>query len=80
MQLRIIGLVIGQLTSSCIISDLVCKEQPIKIQYFNIGNNNDYYMKRFEWKIPNNAFMVHATYMKKILLEKCFKSQHADER
>ena len=33
--------VIGQLTSSCIISDLVCKEQPIKIQYFNIGNNKN---------------------------------------
>ena len=32
---------IGQLTSSCKISDLGGKEQPIKIQYFNIGNNND---------------------------------------
>ena len=31
---------IGQLTSSCIISDLGGEEQPIKIQYFNIGNNN----------------------------------------
>ena len=35
--------VIGQLTSSCIISDLGCKEQPIKLQYFNIGNNNTIY-------------------------------------
>ena len=25
------------------ISDLGGKEQPIKIQYFNIGNNNDFY-------------------------------------
>ena len=31
---------IGQLTSSCIISDLGGKEQPIKIQYFNTGDNN----------------------------------------
>ena len=29
--------------SSCIISVLVCKEQPIKIQYFNIGNNKGKY-------------------------------------
>ena len=34
--------VIGQLTSSCIISDLVRKEQPIKTQYFNMGNNNEF--------------------------------------
>ena len=36
--------VIGQLTSSCIISNLVCKEQPIKIQYFNMGNNKEKYL------------------------------------
>ena len=32
-----------QLTSSCIISDLVCKEQPINTQYFNIGNTKEIY-------------------------------------
>ena len=44
--------VIGQLTLSCIISDLVCKEQPIKIQYFNIGNNNNPYGRKIRFKQP----------------------------
>ena len=39
------------MTSSCIISDLVCKEQPIKIQYFNIGNNNIHLLNRTETNI-----------------------------
>ena len=39
--------VILLLTSSCIISDLGGKEQPIKIQYYNIGNNN------------RNSFVLH---------------------
>ena len=46
---------IGQLTSSCIISDLGGKEQPIKIHYFNIGNNKLYSLQ-FGFRKKHSTF------------------------
>ena len=58
--------VIGQLTSSCIISDLVCKEQPNTV--FNKGNNNDKYVFDLRNMFVNQEIRIFFSKNKRIRL------------